>query len=181
MALGLLMAGPAGAAEEFERYALESVSASLSTNQAGAHADFTTTFALTEEGGKPFARTRDLFISTPPGVIGNPQKFPRCSIAQFGTVPQDSKCPQDAQIGVTEITLAELGTLIEPVYNMYSPGGDICARSALPGPYPSVINVRVNPIDYSLVAAVEGRLRRRSDQRQRRSGGSGGTSHDDLG
>jgi hypothetical protein len=156
-AFGLLIASPAIAAEEFEKYALESVSASLSTNQAGAHADFTTFFALSAEGAKPFARTRDVFVSVPPGVIGNPQKFPRCSIAQFGNVPEESKCPQDAQVGVTEITLAELGTLIEPVYNMYSPGGDIVARFGLyAGPYPSVINVRVNPVDYSLVAAVEG-------------------------
>jgi hypothetical protein len=157
-ALGLLVfASQAPAAEEFEKYAVESVGASLSSNQAGAHADMTISFSLSEEKGKPFARTRDLFISLPPGVIGNPQNFLRCSVAQLGNKPEENECPQDAQVGITEITLAELGTLTEPVYNMYSPGGDVVARFGLfAGPYPAVINVRVNPIDYSLTAAVEG-------------------------
>jgi len=157
LVLGIFCAGPASAAEEFDKYALESVSAQLSTNQAGAHADLTTSFELTEQGGEPYARTRDIFVSLPPGVIGNPQKFPRCSVAQLGNLPEDSECPQDAQVGVAEISLAEIGTFVEPVYNMYSPGGDVVARLGLfAGPYRSLINVRVDPEDYSLVAAVEG-------------------------
>src|SRR5678816_4214416 len=119
---GLLLAGPASAAEEFEKYAVESASAQLSTTQAGAHADMTVNLKLTAEGNKPFARTRDVFASLPPGVIGNPQKFPRCSIAQLGTEPPNSECPQDSQLGVVEITLYELGTMTQPIYNMYSPG-----------------------------------------------------------
>ncbi len=158
-AVGLALAGQASAAEEFEKYEVKSVGASLSSNQAGAHADMTIFFALSEEEKehKPFARTRDLFVSLPPGVIGNPQNFPRCTIAQLGEEPKKSECPQDSQVGVSEVTLAELGTLIEPVYNLPSPGGDVVARFGLfAGPYPAVINVRVNPLDYSLVAAVEG-------------------------
>jgi hypothetical protein len=158
-ALCLAFASQASAAEEFDKYKLESVGASLSSNQAGAHADMTISFALSEEEKEhqPFARTRDLFISLPPGVIGNPQNFPRCSVGQLGQEPKKSECPQDAQVGVTQITLAEIGTFVEPLYNMYSPGGDIVARFGLfAGIYPAVINVRVNPIDYSLTAAVEG-------------------------
>jgi hypothetical protein len=158
LCLGLLIAGPAAAAEP-EKYALESVSVSLSTPQAGAHADLTTQFELTEENNEPYGLTRDVFVEMPPGVIGNPQKFPRCTIAQLGEHPSVSECPQDSQLGVSEIRLGgdRSGALIEPVYNMPSPGGDIVARFGIfAGPYPSVINVRVNPIDYSLVAAVEG-------------------------
>ncbi|HEX5525560.1 MAG TPA: hypothetical protein VFX44_00005, partial [Solirubrobacterales bacterium] len=154
------MASQASAAEEFDRYAVESVGASLSSNQAGAHADMTISFALSEEEKepRPFATTRDLFVSLPPGVIGNPQNFPRCSRIQLGEEPKESECPLDSQVGVTEVTLAVLGTLIEPVYNMPAPAGsDIVARFGFyAGFYPSVINVRVNPIDYSLTAAVEG-------------------------
>ena len=157
--LGLgLMTGSASAAEP-EKYALESVSASLSTTQAGAHADFTTSFRLTSKEGKPYGQTRDVLIELPPGMIGNPQRFPRCSIAQFGERPSESECPQDAQVGISELELGPptSGTVLEPVYNMYSPGGDVVARFGLfAGPYPVVINVRVNPIDYSLIAAVEG-------------------------
>ena len=46
----LLLLGVAHAAE-WEKYELESVSSSLSTTQAGAHADFTTSFRLTEKEG----------------------------------------------------------------------------------------------------------------------------------
>ncbi|HEX5526690.1 MAG TPA: hypothetical protein VFX44_05770, partial [Solirubrobacterales bacterium] len=158
-ALCLAFASQASAAEEFEKYEVKSVGASLSSNQAGAHADMTISFALSEEEKehKPYARTRDVFVSLPPGVIGNPQNFPRCTVAQLGEEPKKSECPQDAQVGVSEITLAEIGTLVEPLYNMVSPGGDIVARFGLfAGPYPAVINVRVNPIDYSITAAVEG-------------------------
>ena len=47
MSLALVMlvfASPAAAADEFEKYGLESVSASLSSSQAGVHADFTISF-----------------------------------------------------------------------------------------------------------------------------------------
>jgi hypothetical protein len=161
LALG---AGPAAAAEEFEKYALETVEASLSDTQAGAHADLITTFDLThtESGApKPFALTRDVEVQLPPGVIGNPQAIPRCTAAQLGNEPEESECPVDSQVGVTEIVLGghHPGTFIEPIYNLKPPTGetDIVARfgfySAL---WPTFINVRVDPIDYSVVATLEG-------------------------
>jgi hypothetical protein len=156
---GQVASGSAGAAGEADRYALESIGVSLSTPQAGAHADLTTSFKLTEENNEPYGFTRDIIVSLPPGVIGNPQRFPRCSMAQLGESPAESKCPQDAQVGVSELRLGgeNNGTLIEPVYNMTVPGGEIVARFGLfAGPYPAVVNVRVNPLDYSLIAAVEG-------------------------
>jgi hypothetical protein len=149
---------PAGAAE-FEKYEVESVSASLSTPQAGAHADLTTTFRLTQKEGDPYARTRDVLVELPPGVIGNPQGIPRCSVFQLGNSVSESQCPQDSQVGVSEITLGgeNVGTFLEPIYNMEPPGGDIVARFGLfAGPYPMLINVRVDPIDYSLTASIEG-------------------------
>jgi hypothetical protein len=157
--LGACLFASSASAAEFEKYALQSVSASLSTPQAGAHADFTASFELTNLGTQPYGKTRDIFVELPPGVIGNPQKFPRCSLADFGERPSENECPQDAQVGVAELRLGGdiNGTLLEPIYNMYSPGGDVVARFGLfAGPYPSVINVRVDPIDYSLVATVEG-------------------------
>ncbi len=155
-------AASASAAEEFDKYEIESVSAELSSKQAGAHADLTLGFRLsaTEElPPKPFARTRDIVFDLPPGVIGNPQRFQRCTVGELGAEPKLSKCPQDAQVGVTEVTLAGgiNTTLIEPIYNMTSPGGEIVARLGFfAGLYPTIVNVRVNPLDYSLEAAVEG-------------------------
>jgi hypothetical protein len=125
--------GPASAAEEFEKYELESVSASLSTTQAGAHADFTTAFELSEKEGKPYAQTRDIAVQLPPGMIGNPQGIPRCTVDQLGVAPKDSECPIASQIGISEVTVggALSGTFREAVYNMVPPAsGD----RPLPGP-----------------------------------------------
>jgi hypothetical protein len=148
------------AAGEPENYALETVAAELSDIQAGAHADLITTFALTEDEGKPHAQTRDIEVALPPGMIGNPQGIPRCTVAQLGTAPEKSECPVASQVGVTEITLGGTisGTLTEPIYNMDPPdSSDVVARLGLfAGAYPAFINVRVDPIDYSLVAVIEG-------------------------
>jgi hypothetical protein len=146
-------------ADEFEKYALESVSVSLSSVQAGAHADFTTAFKLAQKEGKPYAQTRDIEVSLPPGLIGNPQGIPRCTVSQLGNEPEEAECPIDSQVGVSEVTVGGTisGTFDEPVYNMVPPGeGDIVARFGLYAAlYPTFVNVRVNPIDYSLVASLE--------------------------
>ena len=157
-ALGAL--ATTASAAEFEKYAVESVSASLSTTQAGAHADLTVSFELAQKEGEPYGLTRDVDVALPPGVIGNPQGIPRCTVEQLGEEASESECPISSQVGVSEITLggANAGSFIEPVYNMEPPeNSDIVARLGLfAGPYPSLINVRVNPIDYSLIASIEG-------------------------
>jgi hypothetical protein len=150
---------PAQAVEEFDKYAVESVSSSLSSTQAGAHADLTVSFALNQKDGEPHGLTRDLYVKLPPGVIGNPQGIASCRPAELGDRTEKSVCPVTSQVGVSEITLGgdTASTFIEPVYNMEPPGGDVVARFGLfAGPYPAVINVRVNPSDYSLTAAIEG-------------------------
>jgi hypothetical protein len=157
VALAILSAPADGA--EFENYAVESVSASLSSTQAGAHADLSTAFQLTEKEGEPYALTRDISVALPPGVVGNPQAIPPCSVLQLGRTTAESQCPQDSQVGVSEITLggANSGTLIEPVYNMQPPGGEIVARLGFfAGPYPFLLGVKVDPTDYGLVASLEG-------------------------
>jgi hypothetical protein len=141
-----------------EKYEVESASASLTTTQAGAHADMTVSFELSSEKNTPFALTRDVDIHLPPGVIGNPQVIPHCSSLQFGGSTGES-CPINTQVGVTELVLGGTspGSFTEPLYNLESPGGDVVARfgfyAAL---FPTIVNVRVDPTDYSLVASVEG-------------------------
>ena len=148
------------AADEFEKYALEAASVSLSTVQAGAHADFTTSLKLTQKGkGPPYAQTRDIEVHLPPGVIGNPQVIPRCTVAELGNGPEESECPIASQVGVTEVTvvLPSTGTFLEPVYNMPSPGGDVVARLGfIAVGWPTFINVRVDPHNYGLIASLEG-------------------------
>ena len=157
-----LWASSASAAEEFDRYALEFVSASLSTTQAGAHADLTTTLVLTHsETGlpRPYAYTRDVEIITPPGMIGNPQGIPRCTVKQLGVVPGETECPVASQVGVSELVLGGglPGAHIVPVYNMTRPGGDVVARLGfIAGIAPAFVNFHIDPTDYSLIASIEG-------------------------
>jgi hypothetical protein len=142
---------------EFEKFGLESVSTSLSSVQAGAHADFTVDIKLKADGDDPHGRLRDVFVSLPPGLTGNPQAYPRCSAADFGKTPEESHCPIEAQVGITEVTLKSLGTLFSPVYNMVTPGGDVAARIGFfAAKFPVVLDVRLNPETNSLIAAVEG-------------------------
>jgi len=152
-------AQPANAADEFDKYALESASVSLTSNQAGAHADLTTSFKLTEKEEKPYAQTRDVEVQIPPGMIGNPQGIPRCSVGDFGNLPAESHCPLAAQVGVTEVTVGgtSRGTFTEPIYNMQPPAGDIVARFGFYAVgYPTFINILVDPVDFGLVASIEG-------------------------
>jgi hypothetical protein len=157
-ALAGIAAVPAKAADEFDKYALESVAVSLTSVQAGAHPDLTTSFTLTEKEEEPYAQTRDVEVRLPPGMIGNPQEVPRCSVDQLGTLPEESECPLSSQVGITELTLGGVvfSTLTEPVYNMEPPGGDAVARLGFFAYGPAFINVRVDPTDYSLVATIEG-------------------------
>jgi hypothetical protein len=158
------IATPAMALEEFDKYAVESASSSLTSTQAGAHADLSIDFSLTQKDGEPHGLTRDIFVHLPPGMIGNPQGIQRCSLVQFGDAAVESECPVSAQVGASEVTLGGLTpeTFIEPIYNLTPPGGgggggDVVARFGLfAGPYPVLINIRVNPADYSLTAAIEG-------------------------
>src|SRR6478752_8131648 len=158
VALAMACCASTALGTEFEKYAIESAGVSLSTTQAGAHADFTTEFTLTSESNNPFGATRDVDVHLPPGMIGNPQAIPRCTNLQFGGATGES-CPVNTQVGVAEITLGEgtPGTFKEPLYNLEWPGGDVVARfgfyAAL---YPTIINARVDPSDYSIVASVEG-------------------------
>jgi hypothetical protein len=141
-------------------YAVESVSASLTSAQAGAHSDLTIAFSVSEnENAAPTAATKDVSVALPPGMIGNPQGFPRCTSAELGNAPANSECPQDSQVGVTTLTLGGVlkGTFTEPIFNMVPSGPDVVARlgffAAL---YPVVIEIRVDPVDYSLIASIEG-------------------------
>lgn len=159
LAAACLVAAPAQALEEYDQYAVHSLSASLSDSQAGAHADLTVDFALTQKAGEPHGYTRDILVELPPGPIGNPQGIPRCTLPQLGISPGESECPVSAQVGISEVSLGggNAGTFIEPIYNMQPPGGDVVARFGLfAGPFPILVNVRVDPVDYGLIAAIEG-------------------------
>jgi hypothetical protein len=152
--------GTASAAEEFDKFAVESAFAELSNRQAGYHADMTIGVKLTRNGNEPYALPRDIEIKLPPGMIGNPQGIPRCTVDQLGNGPSDSACPFDSQVGTTLVRVLKPhpGVYNEPVYNMAPPkGSDVVARFGfIAVGWPAFINVRVDPTDYSVISTVEG-------------------------
>ncbi len=78
-------------------FGVASFSFGAANNQAGAHSDFSTSFALnTDAFGNPIDQLKDVVVNLPPGVLGNPQAIPMCTPADF----QNFNCPADAQVGV---------------------------------------------------------------------------------
>jgi len=156
----LCLTGTQASAAEFEKYGVESGSASLSSNQAGAHADLTIVFNLTEQSGQPYAQTKSVELKLPPGVIGNPQGVPRCRAEELGNRPEESNCPVASQVGIAEIKLGGVGNgfNIQPLYNLVPPeDGETVARLGFfAAEAPAYINVRVDPVDYSIISTVEG-------------------------
>ncbi len=156
LALLCFWAAPAAANDEFDKFAVESVSASLSDRQAGAHANMTIGLKLATKGDAPYGRARDIKIELPPGVIGNPQAVPHCTAEQFGAIA----CPFASQVGTTTVHVIQptAGFYTEPVYNMEPPKGtDIVARLGFFAVgWPALINIRLDPADFGLTATVEG-------------------------
>ena len=108
--------------------------------QAGSHPfQLTTTLAFNEllalapDGGQsiysgingaPTALAKDLHFKLPPGLIGNPTPFARCSLATFlGGEGKD--CPPPSIVGVARVTVSVPGILggtvtpiTEPLFNL---------------------------------------------------------------
>lgn len=167
LACGLIAFAAVANADPSE-YGIDSVAASRSTDKAGDHPDFTTEFALNtvkhDEQTLP-ATTRTLVFDLSPGLLGNPNAFPKCSAAQLvGTDVEDpsnaSGCPQDSQVGVTEVKLSKASGAIqflEPVYNMSPAAGEPARLGFMGQSYPIMIDLEVLPErDYAVTARAEG-------------------------
>ncbi len=138
MSLLSLYATPAPADQS--EYGFESVSASLSSNQAGDHPDFSIALRLRREQPANIelpSTTRDIAIELPPGLLANPGAVPKCTAAQLATTDiydpsNETGCPQASQIGIAEVEVFKGGELLpliyEPLFNMDAPGGDTVAR-----------------------------------------------------
>lgn len=159
MAFALIV--PAASASNPAEYGIKTLGASLSTTQAGAHPDFTTVIELktdpSEPSGSgfkpPYARTKDLSITVPPGLLGNPNNFPQCTTQQL----EEMGCPQDSQVGVTVISLYNLGLFTEPVFMMTPEEPRTVARIGfLASSFPTILNLHVLPEQgYGIEAKLE--------------------------
>ena len=105
--------------------------------QAGSHPfQLTTTFNLNETvEGIPAAMAKDLRFNLPPGLIGNPEPFPRCALAQFYA----NACPQQTVVGVSQVvahgsaagariqgggSLTSTVPYVQPVFNVEPQAGE---------------------------------------------------------
>jgi hypothetical protein len=155
---------------DYSDYAVASASASLSSTQAGAHTDLTTSFTIATDPASatdlhgyklPYARTKNLIVNLPPGLIGNPNSVAQCTGAEFATAFSGGGCPNASQVGVTKFSLYSFNQAVftEPIYNMTPPGeGDAVARLGVwAASLPTYINVGVrSDRDYGLTARLEG-------------------------
>src|SRR6476469_1139883 len=168
VALAALLALVVPSAEAaFSDYGLESIEATESSTQAGAHPDVTIGFRLKTdpssepdfEGNlEPYARFKDAKVELPPGLIGDPHAVPTCTNEQFATFAMGgSGCPQDAQVGLTRIRQHLVVNLTEPIFNLEPPDQGVVARLGFyAGNIPYFINVTVRSGgDYGLTATIE--------------------------
>jgi hypothetical protein len=80
--------------------------------QAGSHPfQLTTTLLLSQSANTehPPALAKDLHFNLPPGLIGNPIPFPRCTDLQFSTEKTGpiNLCPPNTAVGVAVVTVDE--------------------------------------------------------------------------
>jgi hypothetical protein len=145
--------------------------------RAGSHPfQYTTTFELKAgfiydpNAGKkvvePTALAKDVVVKLPSGLVGDPTAYPRCSLAQFLTVPHGGAnlCPSDTILGVSSVTIYEPknsgaeGQLMRvvPVFNI-EPGPGEAARFAYsPDGVPVFLGASVRTgEDYGVTVNVE--------------------------
>ena len=113
--------------------------------QAGSH-PFQTTFTLGlnqdapfegltgEPEAEPAGLIKDFKAELPPGFIGNPTPFARCTLPEF----QEEQCPADTVVGVATTIVNEPAVvglktnLISPVYNLEPSVGEPARFGFLP-------------------------------------------------
>ena len=109
----------------------------LSSDQAGAHPNFTTLIAFDtiDASGSLPQYTKDLTDLLPAGFAGDLVDTPSCTGADF----IKEECATGSQVGVTTITLnGTSGRLIKPVYNLTPNSGEVAKIGFLIGSGQSV-------------------------------------------
>jgi hypothetical protein len=94
--------------------------------QAGSHPfQLTTTLLLNETiEAKAPAAVKDLSFKLPPGVIGNPQPFPHCTIAKFLTiVGTGPDCGSQTVVGVARVFASFGAVSFGATHTQFSGGG----------------------------------------------------------
>src|SRR4051794_30502604 len=101
LAFVLLLAAPASAQAAFDVSSFTVAPAGLA---AGSHPDVS--IALGFSGDE---HVRDLRLSLPPGLVGNPNATVRCSAAKF----QADACAANTRVGTTSVRSTLLGLPVD--------------------------------------------------------------------
>ena len=134
----------------------------LTDVQAGSHPfQQTTTLVFNtssanETSAQEPASAKDVNLRWPPGLIGDPLPFPRCTIAQFFT----KTCPAASIVGVTTTIVDEPGSgilyLTEPLYDIEPSPGEAARFAYEPAKLPVFINATVRDgSDYGVTVHAE--------------------------
>jgi hypothetical protein len=121
--------------------------------QAGSHPfQLTSVIDFNQSAGgksEPVEMPKDVSVLAPPGLVGNPSPFTRCTDQQFDTVlhgvRETNLCPTSSAVGVATVTFDEpalsgITTVTSPVFNMVPNAGE----PARFGFYVSVVRVMLN-------------------------------------
>ncbi|HYH53617.1 MAG TPA: hypothetical protein VD761_05755 [Solirubrobacterales bacterium] len=109
-----------------------SFEAALSTTQAGAHPDFTTSFRFnTLPNGSSEGSVKEIEVDLPVGLVGNTQNASRCRFSSLTleSIINGRFCARTAMVGIAEIELwqGEPQMKVLPVFNMVPEAGEPAA------------------------------------------------------
>jgi hypothetical protein len=138
-------------------FGFQGLSASSSNARAGANSNFNIHIGFTS----PSADVKNLTVSLPPGLVGNPTATPLCTAAQL----QSDSCPSASQVGTvsTDVTVRLLGLLPLPMtvngslYNLEPGAGE-----------PARFGIVLRPIGSDPIPLLQ-KIKQTSDVRLRQS------------
>ena len=127
-------------------FGIESLTTTVSDTQAGGHPDFSTlvTFKLLGDNS-PDGRIKDLTVSTPPGLLGNPQAVPTCPMALLMST---NSCPPDTRVGTTTLTFDFGGNMSPfplPMYHVTTQPGHAASFATIALIPTVLVNADIGP------------------------------------
>jgi hypothetical protein len=102
----------------------------------------------------PVEEAKDLEVSFPPGLVGNPSAVPQCPTPIF-LAGKNGECDDASAVGVAEVEFGEPGKVVEvPIYNLEpSPGSAAKVGFIIEDRAPVTLDIGLNPDSPSNVQA----------------------------
>jgi hypothetical protein len=132
-----------------------------SSTAAGAHADVTIATSF-DYGSTPSDQVRDLAVTLPPGLLGNPTVTARCSQAAFAA----DSCPDATKVGTVSVVAQLAGLPVDTTnpgdaYSLEPTGGEPARLGIVTRPLPLGLGkifitapVQLNPATGALTTSI---------------------------